>query len=90
MEIDIVGTLERSGLSQSEMADYLGVARPTFNKWCNAKTNIHFLLRDRVAEKLRVIDFLIEEGKLPMRVLRRNKERPRLFAEMLASVGAQV
>lgn len=88
--IDILSVLSRSGLHQREMADYLGVSRPTFSKWCNAKSSVHFHLRDRVDQKLRVIESLIQSGDLPMRVPPRNKERPRLLTELLASVSDKV
>lgn len=85
MKLDVIGALERSGLSQREMADYLGVSRPTMNKWCNARCGVHSLLVDRVSRRLELLDHLVTTGKLPVRVPRRSTRRKEVLAELLAS-----
>ena len=84
MKLDVIGALERSGLSQREMADYLGVSRPTMNKWCNDRCGVHSLLVDRVSRRLEFLDQLVDAGELPVRAPRRSTRRKEVLAELLA------
>jgi transcriptional regulator with XRE-family HTH domain len=60
--------IAQAGLTQQDVADYLGVSRVTVNYWVQGRVDPHPWIRDEVGVFLARLKTAIDEGRLPVQL----------------------
>lgn len=63
----------KAGLTQTELAEVLGVSRVTLNLWLHGKMNPHRLHRDTVVERLAHLQRAIDQNLIPKKIRRASR-----------------
>lgn len=77
-----VTTATKAGLSQSEIAQALGVCRVTVNLWSRGKMKPHKLHAERLAHRMEVLVKAITQGLIPPQDPRRKPRHAAILDAM--------
>lgn len=60
--------IAQAGLTQQDVADYLGVSRVTINYWVQGRVDPHPWIKEDVGRFLAKLETAIDEGRLPVQL----------------------